>query len=275
MRGLAEFVMTGRKQAVLASGVMGLVPVINLLSPVLVGLVLLRKGTQEALRVFVWAMLPLLAWAMAGDFVPLLMLIGIFGLAWILRRTESWEFTLFAAIGIGLAIEVYLRLQPSVLDLVFQQLEPYLQQNNLEGLELEEIRTVMTSIFGSVYMFLAIVLTMLARWMQAKLFNPGGFQKEFHQLRVRQRVAMLLLCFLILASFGVLIPQAWVLYFTLPLVFSGIGLVHAVCEKRKLPSMVLVLFYALLLLPMSVQIVVLFALIDSWYDFRGKLGQIS
>ena len=275
MRGLAEFVMTGRKQAVLASGVMGLVPVINLLSPVLVGLVLLRKGTQEALRVFVWAMLPLLAWAMAGDFVPLLMLIGIFGLAWILRRTESWEFTLFAAIGIGLAIEVYLRLQPSVLDLVFQQLEPYLQQNNLEGLELEEIRTVMTSIFGSVYMFLAIVLTMLARWMQAKLFNPGGFQKEFHQLRVRQRVAMLLLCFMILASFGVLIPQAWVLYFTLPLVFSGIGLVHAVCEKRKLPSMVLVLFYALLLLPMSVQIVVLFALIDSWYDFRGKLGQIS
>jgi len=275
MRGLAEFVMTGRKQAVLASAFLGLVPVINLLSPVLVGLVLLRKGAHEALGVLVWAILPLLAWAMAGDVVPLLMLIGIFGLTWILRSTESWEFTLLAAIGIGLTIEGYLRLQPSVLDLVFQQLEPYLQQNNLEGLELEEIRSVMTSIFGSVYMFLAIVLTMLARWMQAKLFNPGGFQKEFHQLRVRQRVAMLLLCFMILASFGVLIPQAWVLYFTLPLVFSGIGLVHAVCEKRKLPSMVLVVFYAVLLLPMSVEIVVLLALVDSWYDFRGKLSQIS
>ena len=275
MRGLAEFVMTGRKQAILASAILGLVPLINLLSPALIGLVMLRKGWHEAFGVFVWAVLPLAAWALAGDFVPVLMLVGVFGLTWILRNTESWEFTLIGAIGIGLAVEVYLRFQPTVLDIVFQQLEPYLRQNNVEGIDFEEIRSAMISIFGSVYMFLSIVLTMLARWMQANLFNPGRFQKEFHQLRIGQRLAVFLLCFMILASFEVLVPQAWVLYFSLPLVFSGIALAHAVCEKRKLSSVVLIVFYALLLLPITVQIILLLALIDSWYDFREKLDQMA
>lgn len=275
MRGLAEFVMTGRKQAILASICLGLLPLINFFSPVLVGLVLLRKGAQEAFTVFVWAILPLIAWTLVGDFVPSLMLIGVYGLAWTLRKTESWEYTLIAAIGIGLGVEAYLRFQPGVLDSVFQQLEPYLSQSNVEGFEVEEIRGIVISIFGSVYMFLGIVLTMLARWMQAKLYNPGGFQKEFHQFRIGQRVALLLLGFIILASFEILIPQAWVLFFTLPLVFSGISLAHAVCEKRGLPSLALVMFYVLLLLPITVQIIVFLALIDSWYDFRKKLERAN
>ena len=275
MRGLAEFVMTGRKQAILASICLGLLPLINFFSPVLVGLVLLRKGAQEAFTVFVWAILPLIAWTLVGDFVPSLMLIGVYGIAWTLRRTESWEYTLIAAIGIGLGVEAYLRFQPGVLDSVFQQLEPYLSQSNVEGFEVEDIRGIVISIFGSVYMFLGIVLTMLARWMQAKLYNPGGFQKEFHQFRIGQRVALLLLGFIILASFEILIPQAWVLFFTLPLVFSGISLAHAVCEKRGLPSLALVMFYVLLLLPITVQIIVFLALIDSWYDFRKKLERAN
>ena len=176
MRGLAQFVMTGRKQAIIAAGLLGLIPLINLLSPAVVGIVMLRKGLQEATFVFIWGALPLVVWAMLGDIVPLVLLFGITGLTWLLRETESWEFTFLAAISIGLVIEIYLRLQPAVLDAVFQQLQPYFQQNNLQGMEIEQIRETMTTIIGSVYMFLSIVLTMLARWMQASLFNPGGFQ---------------------------------------------------------------------------------------------------
>lgn len=275
MRGLAEFVMTGRKQALLAVGLIGLIPVINLLSPVVVGLVMLRKGMQEAAFVFAWGILPLGVWALVGDYVPLIMLFGISGLAWLLRESESWEFTLLAAIAIGIAVEFYLRLQPAVLDAVFQQLQPYFQQNNIQGLEVEQLRETMTSIIGSVYMFLAIVLTMLARWMQATLYNPGGFRSEIHQLRIEQKVAIGLLTFMLLASFEVLVPPAWILYFMLPLVFSGIGLVHAVVAKRKLPGMVIVVFYMLLMLPLVVQLVVLLALIDSWYDFRTRMDQAT
>ncbi|PDH35014.1 MAG: hypothetical protein CNF02_03020 [OM182 bacterium MED-G28] len=275
MRGLAQFVMTGRKQAIIAAGLLGLIPLINLLSPAVVGIVMLRKGLQEATFVFIWGALPLVVWAMLGDIVPLVLLFGITGLTWLLRETESWEFTFLAAIAIGLVIEIYLRLQPAVLDAVFQQLQPYFQQNNLQGMEIEEIRETMTTIIGSVYMFLAIVLTMLARWMQASLFNPGGFQSEIHQLRIKQKVALILLGFMLLCSFGILIPQAWVLYFMIPLVFSGVGLLHAVVAKRKMSSMVLVVFYVLLMLPVVIQVVVLLALIDSWYDFRARLDQVG
>lgn len=275
MRGLAQFVMTGRKQAIIAAGLLGLIPLINLLSPAVVGIVMLRKGLQEATFVFVWGALPLVVWAMLGDIVPLVLLFGITGLTWLLRETESWEFTFLAAIAIGLVIEIYLRLQPAVLDAVFQQLQPYFQQNNLQGMEIEQIRETMTTIIGSVYMFLSIVLTMLARWMQASLFNPGGFQSEIHQLRIKQKVALILLGFMLLCSFGILIPQAWVLYFMIPLVFSGVGLLHAVVAKRKMSSMVLVVFYVLLMLPVVIQVVVLLALIDSWYDFRARLDQVG
>ncbi|MDG2251177.1 MAG: hypothetical protein P8N11_10095 [Gammaproteobacteria bacterium] len=275
MRGLAEFVMTGRKQAIIAAGLLGLIPLINLLSPAVVGIVMLRKGLQEATFVFIWGALPLVVWAMLGDIVPLVLLFGITGLTWLLRETESWEFTFLAAIAIGLVIEIYLRLQPAVLDAVFQQLQPYFQQNNLQGMEIEQIRETMTTIIGSVYMFLSIVLTMLARWMQASLFNPGGFRSEIHQLRIKQKVALILLGFMLLCSFGILIPQAWVLYFMIPLVFSGVGLLHAVVAKRKMSSMVLVVFYVLLMLPVAIQVVVLLALIDSWYDFRARLDQVG
>lgn len=275
MRGLAQFVMTGRKQAIIAAGLLGLIPLINLLSPAVVGIVMLRKGLQEATFVFIWGALPLVVWAMLGDIVPLVLLFGITGLTWLLRETESWEFTFLAAIAIGLVIEIYLRLQPAVLDAVFQQLQPYFQQNNLQGMEIEEIRETMTTIIGSVYMFLSIVLTMLARWMQASLFNPGGFQSEIHQLRIKQKVALILLGFMLLCSFGILIPQAWVLYFMIPLVFSGVGLLHAVVAKRKMSSLVLVVFYVLLMLPVVIQVVVLLALIDSWYDFRARLDQVG
>ena len=68
-------------------------------------------------------------------------------------------------------------------------------------------------------MFLAITLTMLARWMQASLFNPGGFQKEFHQLRIGHKVTLILISFMVLTSFGIIIPESWLVYFTLPLIF--------------------------------------------------------
>ena len=274
MRGLAEFVMSGRKQAIMAVVFLGLIPLVNLLNPVVVGLMVLRKGVLEVAIILAWAILPIGAWAIVGDIAPLIMLFGISGLAWLLRETESWEFTLLATIAIGLSVEVYLRLQPAVLDGLFQQLELLLVTNNLQGIQLEDIRESIGSFIGVGYMFLAIVLLMLARWMQATLFNPGGFQKEFHQLHIGQKTALGLAGLIFLGSYQLVIPQSWVFYFILPLLFSGIALMHAVVVKKKLSSLWLVIFYILLIvLPTVLQLLVLLALVDSWYDFRSRLQQ--
>ena len=270
MRGLAKFVMIGRKQAFLAVLLLGLVPLANFLSPVIVGLVMLRKGTREAAYVLAWAILPIGGWAMVGDPVPLIMLIGISGLAYLLRVTESWEFTLLAAIVIGVCVELYLRLQPAVLDAAFLQLDALLAANSVQEFQPEQFREVLTSIIGAVYMFLAIVLLMLARWMQAALYNPGGFRKEFHGLRIERKVALLLLGLMLLANFGVLVPPSWVLYLILPLMFSGLALIHAVVAWKKLSTMWLTALYAFLMLPVVAQLLVLLALIDSWYNFRAR-----
>ncbi len=89
MRGLAEFVMKGRKQAIMVVLLLGAIPLINLLNPVVVGLIMLRKGLQEAGFILVWAILPIAAGAMAGDIDPLVMLVGWSGLADQLRTTWS------------------------------------------------------------------------------------------------------------------------------------------------------------------------------------------
>lgn len=271
MRGLAEFVMKGRKQAIIAVLLLGLIPIANLLSPVIVGLVVLRKGMQEAAQILIWAILPVGGWAIAGDPVPLIMLLGISGLAGLLRSSKSLEFTLLAAIAIGVCVEIYLRLQPAVLDLIFIQMQPYFDANNIRGEELVELRDILTSFMGAVYMFLSIVLLMLSRWMQAALFNPGGFRKEFHQLRIEPKVALLLVASMMLANFEILIPFSWIPYLILPLMFSGLALIHAVVAAKKLSSLWLAALYALIMLPLIANLVVLMALLDSWYDFRSRL----
>ena len=271
MRGLAEFVMKGRKQAIMAVLLLGLIPIVNFLSPVVIGLVVLRKGLIEATQVLVWAIFPIGGWAIAGDPVPLIMLLGITGLAGLLRASESWEFTLLGAIAVGVCVEVYLRLQPAVLDLIFLQMQPYFDANGIQGAQLDSLRNVMTSFMGAVYMILAIILLMLSRWMQAALYNPGGFQKEFHGLRVEQKAALLLVGLMMLANFEILIPQSWMLYLVLPLMFSGLALVHAVVAAKKLSSLWLAVLYALIVLPLIANMIVLLALLDSWYDFRTRL----
>jgi hypothetical protein len=275
MRGLAEFVMRGRKQAIIAVLGLGLIPLLNFLSPIIVGLVFLRKGLHEASFVFAWAILPIGAWVVIGDPIPLFMLIGVSGLAVVLRSTESWEFTLLAAIAVGLGIEFYFRFETGNLDLVLQQVRVYIEANNIQGFVFEDLREFMISFIGAVYMFLAIVLLMASRWMQAVLFNPGGFQVEFHQLRIRQKVALGLLGLMFLANSGFLLLESWVMYFILPLVFSGVALVHAAVARKKLSTMWLAAFYALLVLPISLEVLVLLAIVDSWYNFRSRLSSSS
>ena len=129
----------------------------------------------------------------------------------------------------------------------------------------------MLSGIGAAHMFLAVLLLMTARWMQALLFNPGGFRMEFHGLRIERHVALGLIAIMLLSGSGTIVPESWALYFLMPLVFAGIALIHAVVSMRRLPVMLLVTFYIVLLLPAAVQLVVLLALLDSWFDIRSRL----
>jgi len=130
---------------------------------------------------------------------------------------------------------------------------------------------VLVSLFGVMHMFLAICLVMLARWWQALLFNPGGFQQEFHQFRLQPSVAVALMALFVLSSFGITVLSGWTMYFVMPLFFAGVALVHGLVGIKKLSRLWLFAFYMLMLNPPLAQLLAVFALADSWYDFRGRI----
>ena len=277
MRGLAQYAMNGRRQAITAAFLCGLIPLANMLAPAVVGLVALRHGPREALMVAVWAALPLLGWAMAGDITPAILLVGVLALALVLRRTSSWQPTMLAAILVGVGAELALRLRPEFLVLLTEQVELFMASGAAEMPEVppELMQGVLISLFGVMHMFLAICLLMLALWWQALLFNPGGFQQEFHQFRLQPPVAVGLMALFVLASFGITVLSGWTMYFVMPLFFAGVALVHGLIGIKKLSRLWLIAFYMLMLNPPLAQLLAVFALADSWYDFRGRIQKQS
>jgi hypothetical protein len=113
---------------------------------------------------------------------------------------------------------------------------------------------------------------MLARWWQATLYNPGGFQQEFHQLRLNPIQAV--------ACFAAVIYcwsqggdyQTWSSLFALPLLLVGIAIVHHLVKVKNVSRQWLVLFYIALLLfsPLTVLLVTL-AVMDTWTNFRARI----
>src|SRR5690554_678885 len=274
MRALAQYAMNGRRQAILASGLCGLIPLVNLLVPALVALVCLRHGPRETLIVVAWAALPLICWALAGDVIPLTLLVGVTGLAVILRNTASWQYTLLAAILVGVGAELVLRLRPDILAVMVEVLDNVLASGALaEQPEIgpDALRNLLIGVFGVMHMFLAICLLILARWWQAELYNPGGFRQEFHQLRLQPGVALLLVVMFVVASFAGTALSGWVMYFMMPLFFAGLALIHGLVGLKTLSLLWLLAFYLLLLNPLVAQLLSVAALIDSWYDFRSRI----
>jgi hypothetical protein len=90
MRGLAEFIMRGRWQA-LAVAVLGAGSLLfGWLSAAAVALVTLRKGVTDGSWLVLWALLPaLLAGWISGDIGSIILLLGTYLLAVVLRVTVS------------------------------------------------------------------------------------------------------------------------------------------------------------------------------------------
>jgi hypothetical protein len=274
MRGVAEYAMRGRRQAVVTVLICGVIPIVNLMTPALVGLVCLRHGLTEALKVLVWAVLPLLAWAMIGDITPLILMVGVMALATVLRRAGDWEHALLAAVLVAVAAEMTLRLRPEFMAAIMEQIEAMMASGAQPGdVAAADLQMVLYSLFGLVHMVLAICLLIVARWWQALIYNPGGFREEFHQLRFQPRNAMILALLFMVAGFTVPVLAGWALYFVVPLVFAGLALVHGVMGLKQVSGAWVVALYAMLLFAgqLGLMLLTVAALFDSWYNFRARM----
>jgi hypothetical protein len=283
MRALAEFIMRGRMQAIVVMVGSAALPMLFWLCAAAGSLVLLRRGLNDALGVLVWAVLPALAWWYFGDPRTLLVLLGTFGLALLLRSQNAWPRVMLCSVGVGLLYAVALsvafgepiaalaaelqKILPDILSQAYQQLSLE-ERTQLEAL----LIPVLTGLLAALLQIVTLLSLMLGRYWQALLYNPGGFGLEFRALRFPPLLAMLLLAGMLFspslsAQLAMLGPLC-----SVPLVFAGIALLHGLVSQGRMRRFWLVGLYVTLVLFMQViyPLLVVMAIVDSLFDFRGR-----
>jgi hypothetical protein len=299
MKALASFVMRGPSQSVMATTGLTMLslifPFIGILGSACAGLIFLRQGTSAGVKTLVLSTLAiaLLMVVILGNPLPAL---GVLLVIWLpiamlgmaLRNTKSLALTTQMAIGFGLFVVLIQYIVLSDPALFWQEyLQPLgeqfvdrglLQQAQSQQL-VEQLSMLMCGIVAVVYMLQLLASLYLARWWQAALYNPGGFSKEFHQLRVHPLVGIAgALAFLLLLLPGEHTPVALNCLgavFLGVMFVQGLAVAHGVFKGMKSARLWLVLTYLLLIvfMPQMVMALTSIGLMDVWIDFRARFKQ--
>lgn len=286
MRGLAEFIMRGRWQAlgvaVLGSGSL----LFGWISAAAIALVTLRRGTAAGGWLVLWALLPaVIITAMTGDTGSVMLLAGAFGLAVILRETVNLSLAVMASVPLavlsGLALIVlngpFLEELITTFNQALAQLEQDLQQEGSEQLAFNALSvSQVAALLASGNAVIAVLSLMLGRYWQALLYNPGGFGSEFRALKVPQGAV------LVMASAALVLwwlgPEwrVWSAIAVLPLTVAGFALVHAYAVRTDKGLGWLTLMYVLWIVLDPVKwLWVACVVIDAFADFRARWSRSS
>mgnify|MGYP001600470502 FL=1 len=285
MRGLAEFIMRGRWQA-LAVAVVGAGSLLfGWLSAAAIALVTLRKGIIDGSWLVLWALLPaLLAAWMSGDIGSIVLLAGTFVLAVILRTTVSLALAILASAALGiLGGAGLLLISGEFLDqlvVVFAELIGDLEANmKASGETITLPRPTpgqVAGILAAGNAVTAVLSLLLARYWQALLYNPGGFRVEFHRLRLPVGATLILGGLAIFLWLQASWVSGWAMVWAVPLMFAGFALVHAWVAFTRRGNGSLVAFYAMWLFLDPVKGLLLgLVMADALLDFRRRWSSAS
>ena len=253
------------------------------ISAAIVALVTLRKGAGEGLWLLLWALLPAGTVAFVyGDSGPLALMVATTALALVLRSTVSLSLTVLVAVGIALAIglatlvfgEAYLAQLVEAFDRFLASVEENYFQAQEQAVQLPRpVAAQIAGMIGTGTASLGVLCLLLARYWQAALYNPGGFGVEFRALRYPVAVTGALVLAGLAASALGFDYRTWAMMFFIPLSFAGLALVHARAAHRGGGSGWLTVFYIAWVMFEPVKlVVVMFAIADSWFDFRQRWG---
>ncbi|MDX1433174.1 MAG: DUF2232 domain-containing protein [Gammaproteobacteria bacterium] len=299
MEALLRFIVKGRTQGVTAASaafvLAFLLPPLLSVSGAIVGLFTLRHGILEGGLILTGT--TLLAGAATFGLLhsvgPALVFVLTTGipaliLAEVLRRTASQGVALaLAGVGTGLAVlGFYLVVDDPVAwsrELLQQAfVEPMSSRPDGDARALATLERWADHFAPALPYFMtaaaligAMAVLWLARWAHAVLDNPGGFGREFRELRLPRPTAWVALALAALAlvtggaSGGVLaslVMLAVVLY-----AIQGLSLAHAVVRARSLSVAWLWVLYVLLVVTREATFALAIAgLSDSWLDFRAR-----
>ncbi len=276
MRALAEFIMRGRLQAG-AVAVLGYV--IPLLTPVTVALVTLRKGAHEGTMVTVLVLVPaILSLVLSEDssalvWVTLLPLVVIYISALVLRFTISLSRALTAVLVVSVivaaAVVVFV---PNVIEAFSDTLSQALPISDVQNKQAIAQAVTTISVAGVIAYVLAsngLVSILVGRWLQAMVFNPGGFGREFRELRLDALLSLVFFTGSVMLRYQGSEYWWWSNVLAMPLLLVAFAVMHSIAKAKALALPWLIGFYfaAFIFTP----IVMCIGFVDTWFDFRRRL----
>lgn len=272
---MAEYVMLGRRQAIIVVLLCGFFPLLYFLSAAVVGLVTMRRGRNEGLLILLWSLLPAgLLWGM-GDTTPVFLMLGTFILAMVLRQTQSWQLVILVAVVMGLLSQFSLAFQQEYraeLETLFNEaLQAQANQGTTPQYTAQQVVDLLLGFYGAYHAFMVVICLMIARWWQALLYNPGGFQQEFHHLRFDPRTMIVLLGLILAGLLDIEPLDGWMPLLSVAPIFGGMAIAHYTVAKKKLGTLWLVLCY--LTLVMMAPAIILLGMADSVMDLRKRLNR--
>ncbi|HEY0635028.1 MAG TPA: DUF2232 domain-containing protein, partial [Gammaproteobacteria bacterium] len=140
-----------------------------------------------------------------------------------------------------------------------------------------QVARLMTGLMGGLMGLTLLGCLFIARWWQAMLYNPGGFQGEFHQLRLGRGFALVAVATgaLLLVSSSETMPIATDLLVVMVMLFmiQGLSVSHYLVARAGANSGWLVALYVLaILLPQAALTLAVAGIADNWLDFRTIFG---
>ncbi|MDD1612728.1 MAG: hypothetical protein LUQ57_06250 [Methylococcaceae bacterium] len=290
MRILADYIMRGRKQAIIVASTLALLslkfPPISILSSGTIALVTLRHGAAEGIYILLGAGI---ATALLGFFVidnyqfallyALLLWLPVWVISIILREGRQLSLAVEIAVFIGIigVAGFYLFItDPAAMwaGLLEQMIRESAPIKDIKGW-IGEFSHYMTGMFAAGSVFSLLFGLFLGRWWQSLLFNPGGFKQEFLLLNTSPKLAISSLVVIAVAFFatGSLSEIAWNMTILLFVLYTVIGtsVLHMVFAQTKMSRYAVPLFYAtLFLVPQVLPPVAVVGLIDAWLNIRKK-----
>jgi hypothetical protein len=199
----------------------------------------------------------------------------------ILRITVSLAFTLqclaISLTVIMLLVDFFQLMTPAMISEFLQMRFNHVVTLDAAALQnIDHFAQQFAASWPSAFFWVYLTGLFLGRWWQAALDNPGGFQREFHALRLNFWVGSITFIFLLVSFWlpmNIIVMAATGLAVSLLLV-AGLGLVHYWVALKKYSSWVLIGVYAglFILTIIFLPIVVVAGAIDSVVDLRKKLN---